>query len=119
MVLIDTSVWVGHFRSANLELASLLELGEVVCHPAVIGELACGNLPRREETLDHFQNLTHAAVAGHDEVMSFIESEGLMGMGLGYVDVHLLASARLSGVSLWTLDEPLRAAARKLEVMFR
>ncbi len=119
MVLVDTSVWVGHFRSANPDLAELLEQGEVVCHPAVIGELACGNLPRREETLGYFRDLPQAVAAGHDEVMGFIESEGLMGMGLGYVDVHLLASARLSGVSLWTLDEPLRKAARKLQVLFR
>ena len=118
MVLVDTSVWVGHFRSGDQRLASLLEQEEVVSHPFVVGELACGNLPRCDETLDLFERLPQALIAGHDEVMRFIRSEGLIGMGLGYVDVHLLASARLSGVSLWTLDEPLRKAARKLEVIF-
>jgi len=118
MVIVDTSVWVGHLRSGNPRLASLLDQGEVVCHPAVIGELACGNLPRREETLRLFNDLPQAVVAGHDETMRFIESESLMGKGLGYVDVHLLASALLTGASLWTLDQPLRKAARKLAVAF-
>jgi predicted nucleic acid-binding protein len=118
MVLVDTSVWIAHLRSGDPRLASLLDQGEVVCHPAVIGELACGNLPRREETLRLFNDLPQAVVAGHDEVMRFIESEGLMGTGLGYVDVHLLASARLTGAPVWTLDQPLRKAARKLAVFF-
>lgn len=118
MVLVDTSVWVAHFREGEPRLAALLDEGEVVCHPAVIGELACGSLPRREETLGHFRDLPRAVVAVHDEVMGFIESERLMGAGLGYVDVHLLASARLTGVPLWTLDAPLRDAALKLGVLF-
>jgi predicted nucleic acid-binding protein len=118
MVLVDTTVWVAHLRAGNAELASQLDQGEVICHPAVIGELACGNLPRRAETLRLFIDLPRAVVAGHDEVMRFIESEALMGMGLGYVDVHLLASACLTGASLWTLDQPLTKAARKLGVIF-
>ena len=118
MVLVDTSVWVGHFRSGDQRLASLLEQEEVVSHPLVVGELACGNLPRREETLDLFERLPQAVIAGHDEVMRFIRSEGLIGMGLGYVDVHLLASARLTGIPLWTLDQPLATAADKLGIRF-
>jgi len=118
MVLVDTSVWVDHLRSGNARLASLLDQGEVVCHPSVIGELACGNLPNREEMLSLLKDLPQAVVAGHDEVMRFIESDRLMKAGLGYIDVHLLASARLSAASLWTLDLPLRKAARKLEVLF-
>lgn len=118
MVLVDTSVWVKHFRSGDARLSSLLDQGEVVSHPFIVGELACGNLPNREESLDHFRNLPQAVVAGHEEVMRFIESAGLSGMGLGYVDVHLLASAQLTGVSLWTLDQPLRKVAGKLGVLF-
>ncbi len=118
MVLVDTSVWVDHLRSGNARLASLLDQGEVVCHPSVIGELACGDLPNRNETLGLLKDLPQAVVASHDEVMRFIESDRLMGTGLGYIDVHLLASARLTVASLWTLDRPLRKAARKLEVLF-
>jgi len=117
MVLVDTSVWVDHLRSGNPRLASLLDRGEVVCHPLIIGELACGNLPNREETLSLITDLPQAVVAGHDEVMRFIEIDRLMGIGLGYIDVHLLASARLTMTSLWTLDLPLRKAAAKLEVL--
>lgn len=118
MVLVDTSVWVDHLRSGNPRLASLLDREEVVCHPYIIGELACGNLPHREETLDLMGDLPQAVVTGHDEVMSFIELDRLTGIGLGYIDVHLLASARLAMTPLWTLDLPLRRAAAKLEVLF-
>jgi predicted nucleic acid-binding protein len=118
MVLVDTSVWVDHLRSGNPRLASLLDRGEVVCHPSVIGELACGNLPNREEILSLLKDLPQAQVAGHDEIMRFIEFDRPMGIGLGYIDVHLLASARLTLASLWTLDLPLRKAAAKLEVLF-
>ncbi|MGZ4886673.1 MAG: type II toxin-antitoxin system VapC family toxin [Candidatus Aminicenantales bacterium] len=118
MVLVDTSVWVDHLRSGNPRLASLLDREEVVCHPYIIGELACGNLPNREETLGLMRNLPQAAVTGHDEVMRFIEFDRLMGIGLGYIDVHLLASARLTMTPLWTMDLPLRKAAAKLEILF-
>ncbi len=118
MVLVDTSVWVRHFRSGDPRLASLLDQGEVVCHPFVIGELACGNLPDREGTLGHLADLPQAEVAGHGEIMGFIGSARLQGMELGYVDVHLLASAQLTSVSLWTLDRPLRKVAEKLGILF-
>jgi predicted nucleic acid-binding protein len=118
VVLVDTSVWVEHFRSGEPRLACLLDRGEVVCHPFVIGELACGNLPNRLKTLGLLMDMPQAAAAGHDEVIAFIETEGLIGAGLGYVDIHLLASARLSEVSLWTLDGPLRKAAGKLGLLF-
>ena len=117
MVLVDTSVWVDHFRNGNARLASLLEQGEVIVHPLIIGELACGNIPRRIETLGLLHDLPQAATAGHEEIMRFIETERLMGLGLGYVDVALLATARLSMIPLWTLDLPLRKAATKLGVL--
>jgi predicted nucleic acid-binding protein len=118
MVLVDTSVWVDHFRFHNARLASLLERGEVAVHPSIIGELACGNLPDRAETVGLLQDLPQAEVAGHEEIMCFIEAEGLMGLGLGYVDVELLASARLTAIPIWTLDLPLKRAAAKLDALF-
>jgi len=118
MVLVDTSVWVDHFRRGLPELARLLETGSVVCHPFIVGELACGNLKNRREILELLQTLCTCPVASHEEVLHFIESHHLMGCGLGYVDVHLLASARLSGIPLWTLDHPLTVAAVHLHVAF-
>jgi predicted nucleic acid-binding protein len=114
MILVDTSVWVEHFRRGVPELARLLEAGAVVCHPFVLGELACGNLKNRREILALLHTLCTCPVATHEEVLSFIEANHLMARGLGYIDMHLLASAKLSDVSLWTLDHPLRTAASYL-----
>lgn len=119
MVLVDTSVWVDHFRNRSAHLVSLLEQDEVVCHPFVIGELACGNLSNRAEILGLLQSLPRAAVARHEEIMHFIDSHRLMGTGLELVDAHLLASARISHVSIWTGDRKLKKAAEKLEVLFQ
>ena len=119
MVLVDTSVWVSHFRQANAGLAELLSAGEVVCHPFVIGELACGNLANRTEIISLLEALPAASVAEHEEVLIFIDAQQLMGKGLGYIDVHLLAAALMSGVSLWTLDTKLDEAARRLGCRFR
>lgn len=116
MVLVDTSVWVSHLRRGSGRLQSLLDSGAVVCHPFIIGELACGQLKNREEILALLQALPGAVQAEHDEVLRLIEDEKLMGTGLGYIDVHLLAAALLTGASLWTLDKGLSAAAAKLGV---
>jgi predicted nucleic acid-binding protein len=116
MVLVDTSVWVEHLRRGLPELARQLDAAVVVCHPFVMGELACGHLHHRREILELLQTLCTAPVATHAEVLHFIESHRLMGLGLGYVDVHLLASGALAGLSLWTLDRPLQAAAARLHV---
>jgi predicted nucleic acid-binding protein len=89
-----------------------------VCHPFVIGELACGNLPDRTATLSRLHDLPRTGVAGQDEVIRLIEAHRLMGMGLGFIDVHLLASARLAGIPLWTRDIQLKKAASKLDVLF-
>jgi predicted nucleic acid-binding protein len=116
LILIDTSVWVSHLRSGEAHLASLLEEGGAASHPFVIGELACGSLKRREEILRLLQALPICQLARQDEILDFIEAHKLMGKGLGYVDMHLLASAMLSGVRLWTFDKSLAKAAKALGV---
>ena len=114
MVLVDTSVWVSHLRDGNAELANLLNDGRVLCHPLIVGELACGNLKDRAVILSFLQLLPMSIEAEHDEVLSFIENNRLMGKGLGYVDVHLITSAALTGVSIWTLDKKLAHVADSL-----
>jgi hypothetical protein len=116
MILVDTSVWIDHLRSGNATLAELLRREQVFCHPLVIGELACGNLGNRLEILGLMEALPQAEVAEHAEVLQFVESKKLAGKGLGWVDMHLLASAALTGCTLWTLDKPLRTAAARLKV---
>ena len=111
MVLVDTSVWVAHLRKGNIGLESLLNDGLAACHPFVVGELACGNLKNRAEILSLLQTLPSAVQAEHEDVMSFIEKYHLMGKGLGYIDMHLLASAFLSNIPLWTLDKTLEQTA--------
>ena len=113
-VLVDTSVWIDHLRSADTELATRLERGEVWCHPFVVGELACGNLANRREIVRLLQALPRAEVAEHREVLAFLEAHDLAGSGIGWLDAHLLASARLTRLALWTLDKPLDAVARGL-----
>ena len=115
-MLVDTSVWIDHLRSGNAQLAARLERGEVWCHPFIIGELACGNLANRREILRRLEALPRADVAQHREVLAFLEAHDLPGRGIGWVDAHLLASARLARLALWTLDRPLAAVARALGV---
>lgn len=113
MILIDTSVWVEHLRHGLPRLATLLQDGEVLIHPSVIGELACGNLRHRAQMLELLQGLPAATVASEAEVLLLIERDRLMGRGIGYVDAHLLASARLSHCRLWTQDRRLAAVAQE------
>lgn len=118
MILVDTSVWVEHLRRGVPELASQLEAGAVLVHPFVIGELACGTLKARDEVLTLLALLPAVPRAIDDEVMAFIECHGLMGRGIGLVDVHLLASAALAAdASLWTLDKRLHAVAGSLRLV--
>jgi len=119
MVLVDTSVWVAHLRGSEPTLKALLEQGKVASHPFVIGELACGHLTQRKQILALLQALPQALTASHDEALRFLELHGLMGRGLGLVDIHLLASARLTLVALWTMDLKLRDAAEDIGVAFR
>lgn len=116
MVLVDTSVWVAHLRQGAIGLEKLLNNGLVLCHPFIIGELACGNLQNRAEILSHLQTLPQGITADHEEVLQLIENYSLMEKGLGYIDMHLLASAILSKLFLWTLDRRLNEVATILEL---
>ena len=115
MILVDTSVWVDHLQRGNAQLAEQLGKGQVLAHPFVMGELALGSLQQRAKVLNAMQNLPMAAVASSDEVLTFIGTHALHGMGIGYVDAHLLASSRLTPAArLWTLDKRLQAAAHQM-----
>jgi hypothetical protein len=119
-VLVDTSVWVSHFRRANPVLRSLLEHDRVLCHPLIVLELACGTPPApRERTLSDLRMLRQANVATTQEVLSLIENERLYDKGCGAVDIALLASVLLtSNARLWTTDRNLEALAARLGVAF-
>jgi predicted nucleic acid-binding protein len=116
VILVDTSVWIDHFREGRSDLALLLDRGEVLMHPFVVGELACGNLLAREATIELLEQLRSITVADHVGVMVFIERQRLHGCGVGYIDVHLLASAAIDSARLWTKDPRLRALATKLDL---
>jgi predicted nucleic acid-binding protein len=118
MILVDSSVWIDHLHAGDPRLESLLDEGEVACHPFIIGELACGNISNRKQILAFLRSLPQTGAAGQDEVMSLIETHRFMGMGIGFIDAHLLASARLAGTPIWTRDLPLKKAAAKLDVLF-
>ena len=119
MVLVDTSVWVDYIRSGNENLADLLRENRVVMHEMVLGELACGSLQQRADTLAGLANLPGIDVATHPEVLAFIEAMQLFGCGIGYVDNHLLASVHLNpGTQLWSRDRRLVDAAQRLGVAF-
>jgi len=119
MVLVDTSVWVSHFRESEPNLEQLLNNGEVMCHLFVVGELACGNLKNRHAILSLLQLLPSATQAKSEEILQFIEQNHLMGKGLGYIDVHLSASAVLTGVPMWTYDKRLNKANEELGVRYK
>jgi predicted nucleic acid-binding protein len=117
MILVDTSVWIDHLRAGDVALTGLLEKGLVLAHPFVIGELALGRLRRRDIVLSALLGLPRASVANDDEVMRFIGQEKLFGLGIGYVDAHLLAAVRLTAHALlWTRDKTLSAAAERLSL---
>ena len=119
MVLVDTSIWVTHLRQGSRQLEKLLMDAEVVSHPFIIGELACGNLNNRDEILSLLQSLPMTPTIEFDEFLFFIDQNHLMGKGVGFVDIHLLASAQLSGIPLWTTDKRLKSAADHLELTFK
>jgi predicted nucleic acid-binding protein len=114
MVLVDTSVWVEHLRSGTIGLEALLNDGQVVCHPFIIGELACGTLKNRTIILSLLQDLPMASIADDEEVIQFIGDHKLMGKGLGYIDIHLLMSSMLTGIPLWTIDKRLHEVSLTL-----
>ena len=118
MVLVDTSVWVSHLREGEVGLEKLLVDGEVICHPFIVGELACGNLKNRLEILTYLQSLPMTILAEDEEVLKFIENNHLMGKGLGYIDIHLIASAVLTDVPVWTFDKTLDKIAKKIGINY-
>ena len=118
MILVDTSVWIDHLRKGEQQLVELLNEGEVCTHPFVIEELACGNLTKRSEFLDLISLLPTAVVAEHDEVIGLIADENLYGKGIGAVDAHLIASARLSFARLWSKDKAIRRETDRLGLSY-
>lgn len=114
MILVDTSVWIDHLRGGDPELAALLRVGQVLGHPWVTGELALGHLTQRGEILRLLGNLPQANSATAAEILTFVDTHRLFGLGIGYVDVHLLAATALSsGAQLWTRDKRLAAVAEE------
>lgn len=112
MILVDTSVWIDHLRSGNKLLSNLLEEGRVITHPLIVGELSIGNISNRTLFLQLMKNLPFATEATHEEVMSFVETNRIWGKGIGYFDMHLLCSALIDSIPLWTMDKRLSGVAR-------
>ena len=118
MVIVDTSVWINHFTKGENVLTSLLNKGKVVIHDFIIGELACGNLSNRGKILSLLQDLNRVNPITIEEYLIFIEKFNLNGRGLGFVDINLLASAKISGYSLYTFDKKLFTTAKELHLNF-
>ena len=116
MILVDTSVWIDHLRQHDATLANLLDTGQVVAHPCVIGELALGNLKHRDRVLDALQGLPQASAVSDRELLYFVTHHKLAGLGIGYVDAHLLASARLGHLTVWTRDKRFHDVASRLDL---
>lgn len=116
IVLADTSVWIDHWRHGNPRLSQLLEQNCVVVHPFVLGEIALGAIRPRAEVLRNLQALDTPGLAEHEEVMDLVDRTPLWGRGIGWVDAHLLATALLDRLRLWTLDRPLERVADELGV---
>lgn len=119
MILVDTSIWIDHLRRSDEHLSDLLEGGIVLMHAYVLGELALGNLKNREVVLGSMSDLPQAVVATNDEVLRFIDMHALSGLGIGYIDAHLLAAVTLSpGAKLWTRDRRLSGASARLGLSY-
>ncbi len=119
MILVDTSVWIDHLRKNNQHLQFLLLEAEVVCHSLIIGELVCGNIKNRTEIISLLQSLPMAPQIEFDEYLYFIEKHKLYGKGIGFIDIHLIASAKLAQARLWTLDKRLKSATIELEINYK
>lgn len=117
MILADSAVWIDHLRRPNGDFAALLDAEMIVGHPFVTGEIALGSLSERAKVIKRLNQLEQLPVALTDEVAALIEAEALFARGIGYVDAHLLASARLvPGTFLWTRDKRLHAVAEGLSI---
>lgn len=120
MILVDTSVWIDHLRRSDPTVASALDDGAVLVHPFVVGELACGQLTNRHELMRLLARLPMSPMATDAEVLAFIDERHLMGRGIGYIDVHLLASVMLAvDALLWTRDRRLAAIATQMGKAFQ
>jgi len=118
-VLVDSSVWVGHFKQRNDHLVTLLEADLVVCHPFIVAEVACGTPPSRKAIISLLSELEHALMASHDELLTLLDARQLYGRGCGFVDLSLLASALLSeGTQIWTLDKKFEQLAIEVNRAF-
>jgi predicted nucleic acid-binding protein len=116
MMLADTSVWINYLRHGDTQLSQALSDNQILMHPFVIGEIACGNMRSRSKVISDLQLLPAAIPAGQDEVLGLLDQHRLFGAGISWIDAHLLASARLSACRLWTLDARLHAAAKRLRL---
>lgn len=117
MILVDSAIWVDHIRHKMPRLIRLLEDGQGLCHPFVIGEIALGSLRDRQFVLESLSSLPQAPVADHGELLFLLEERRLYSLGIGYVDLHLIASCLLlPGTLLWTRDRRLKTAARQLGI---
>lgn len=119
MTLVDTSVWIDHLDRSSGALSALLRDEEVLCHVLIIGELACGHLRNRSEILTLLDVLPRVEMVDHSEALGFVETHRLAGTGLGWIDVHLLAAARLARATLWTKDRRLHVAAERVGSAWR
>ena len=117
-ILVDTSVWIKHLREGEKSLAQLLEEGLVACHPYIIGEIACGGIKNRHEIISLLNYLPTTDILDHSDIMEFIEYRKIMNKGIGYIDVHLLASALVSDTPLWTFDKALKKVANQLFIEY-
>ena len=119
MILVDTSVWIDHLRKNDQHLQFLLLEGEVVCHSFVIGDLVCGNLRNRKEIIGLLQSLPNTPQIDFAEYLYFVEKHKLYGKGIGFIDIHLLASTKLAQVKLWTFDKRLKSTAIELGINYK
>jgi len=116
VILVDSSIWMDHFRKQNTHLIAVLERDEACIHPFVIGEVACGNLKNRKEIIDLLHALPDVQKAEDDEILFFIERHHLNGRGVGLIDIHLLAACLMAGCRLWTADKRLQKVAREMHI---
>ena len=118
MILVDTSVWIDHFHHSDEDLKELLLSNQVCTHPFILGELSCGNISNRKEVLSLLRTLKSIDLVLDEEVFIFIENRKLFGKGLGFIDIHLLVSALIHHVPIWTRDKSLKRVAEELGIEF-